>query len=56
MDHLTTGAKGIVNRGSVVPKPGTLMKVPTSATAQLVPLQVRLFSTFGLSIELYPQK
>ncbi|XP_050729493.1 mucin-5AC-like isoform X2 [Eriocheir sinensis] len=33
------GAKGIVNRGSVVPKPGTLMKVPTSATAQLVPLQ-----------------
>lgn len=32
------GAKGMVNRNAMVPKPGTLMKVPTTATAQLVPL------------------
>ncbi|XP_063888298.1 activating transcription factor 7-interacting protein 1-like isoform X4 [Scylla paramamosain] len=33
------GAKGVVNRNSLVPKPGALVKVPTTATAQLVPLQ-----------------
>ncbi|MPC29849.1 Activating transcription factor 7-interacting protein 1 [Portunus trituberculatus] len=32
------GAKGVVNRNSLVPKPGALVKVPTTATAQLVPL------------------
>lgn len=34
----------MVNRNAMVPKPGTLMKVPTTATAQLVPLPVSLRS------------
>ncbi|KAG0723507.1 Activating transcription factor 7-interacting protein 1 [Chionoecetes opilio] len=33
------GSKGLLGRNAMVPKAGTLLKVPTTATAQLVPLQ-----------------